>query len=840
MWEGSVAVITNEMLAAVDDDRPKDTLKYQVQSCWWGSVSLQSDVSTSLNYFTQELIDKKMVVFRHQNGSEARFKFNISDGLHTTKDYLFYIKTKPVQLKLVSKPLHIFPLQKKYLTSNHLLTTVSDFTRQIHYEVTVPPSLGRLMMESEKMGIFKVVSSFTQADLNNTKVFYEHTHQFSDLYANDSFMFNVRAHLAPDLRNQVLKIDISVSSGGLDAYVSIPKISVDEGGETSIALNLSGVISFLENHAGLRSPIIHASAMTPLHGQVFLQHNKNLTTFTQKQLESGQVYYEHDNSDSLGDNIHFSLYLIPGYVTLCNVTVPIVVNPVNDQPFKLVTPAPSLEVVQGENHTISRHELATEDADTPPPKLKYDIISGPSKGKLVLLPEKVPVTYFTQADIDENRLVYIHDGTALKDSFHFRIWDERFRPLFKLFNIIVTPINITILPGLPVYLDQGSDVVLLSEKQFFIDTNADKSKVQFTVKRPPKHGLLYKDNTVNPFYKDKPVTFFTYTDLISEKVMYLQMDMTTANDSFRVYGEISAGNTSFGSEIEVIIKVQPFMQIYNFTTKAGEVTKLTLQALDATPLAKLTNSNPKYTIVSLPKYGQVRKIIRSSGEKRNALDKVVNVFTHEEVQSGLIYLAIKNIEVPWEGIQDKLVFMLAASIYQPAIGELKITIRSALDNDVSSTLPGPSDPASHEGGMHLASPSMTRDYLLIVSMATGVVVLGIAVIIVIKCRSLDGQMNKEEQCTQPIPLPRPPDRLMSSSPPLKSSHIDGFAAPMSTALPQCKVTPLSRSELESPSPHACYPYGVDEQTDDWSSIDASDIPSCPSKSIMLRRNQYWV
>lgn len=140
------------------------------------------------------------------DGTEARFKFNISDGLHTTKDYIFHIKTKPVQLKLISKPLHIFPLQKKYLTSNHLLTLISDTDRQLNYEVVVPPSLGRLMMESEKAGIFKVISSFTQNDLNSSKVFYEHTHQFSDLYDNDSFVFNVKAHLAPKLTNQVSRI----------------------------------------------------------------------------------------------------------------------------------------------------------------------------------------------------------------------------------------------------------------------------------------------------------------------------------------------------------------------------------------------------------------------------------------------------------------------------------------------------------------------------------------------------------------------------------------------------------------------------------------------------------
>ncbi|KAJ8949136.1 hypothetical protein NQ318_012884 [Aromia moschata] len=846
MWEGGVAVITNEMLAAVDDDRPKDTLRYQVQSCWWGSVMLTSDTSTSLNYFTQELVDKGMVVFRHQNGSEARFKFNISDGLHTTRDYLFHIKTKPVKLSLISKPLHIFPLQKKYLTSNNLLATVSDVNRKIHYEVTVPPSLGRLMMESEKMGIFKVVSSFTQDDLNNSRVFYEHTHQFSDLYANDSFVFTVRSYLAPTLTKQVLKIDISVSSGGLDAYVNVPKITVDEGGMTSIPLNLSGVVSFLEHHAGHHSPIIHASAMTPMHGQIFLHQNKSLTMFTQQQLESGQVYYEHDHSDSLGDNIHFSLYLIPGYIILCNVTVPVLVNPINDQPFNLVTPAPSLVVVQGENHTVTRHELATEDADTPPSKLRYDMISGPSNGKLVLLPELVQVSYWSQADIDDNKLVYIHEGSVLKDSFHFRIWDGKFRPQFTLFNIMVVPINITILPGLPVYLLQGSDVVFLSEKQFFIETNANKNKVQFVVKRPTRHGVLYKDNVVNPFYKEKPVNSFSYADLSGGKVMYLQTDMTNANDSFRVLGEISSGNTSFGSEVEVVIRVQPFMHIHNLTIKAGDTKRLTLYELDATPLAKLTSSNPRYTIIGVPKYGHVRKVIRSSGEKTNVLNTIVNSFYHEEVQSGLIHVAIKDMEVPWDGIQDKLTFSLAATIFQPAVGELKINIKSPLDNDISSTLPGPSDPAGHEGGLHLASPNMTRDYLLIVSMVAGVVVLGVAVIVVIKCRSLDAQINKEDQCVQPIPLPRPPDRLMSSSAPAESVANRQFrrsslcgAAPMQVAA-VITVTPLSRGELESPSPHACYPYGADEQPDDWSSIDASDIPSCPSKNIMLRRNQYWV
>lgn len=126
-----------------------------------------------------------------------------------------------------------------------------------------------------------------------------------------------------------------------------------------------------------------------------------------------------------------------------------------------------------------------------------------------------------------------------------------------------------------------------------------------------------------------------------------------------------------------------------------------------------------------------------------------------------------------------------------------------------------------------------------VSGVVAVVIVIIAIVVIIKCRSLNSQINKEEQCAQPLPLPRPPDRFVSSSPSPKPSS-EGYTATMTTALPQCKVTPLTRSETDSPSIGPCYPYGTEDLPDDWSSLDASDVPSCPTKNIMLRRNQYWV
>lgn len=53
--------------AATDEDKPQEELKYQVQSCWWGVVTLTTNLTTALNYFTQKQVNKGLVVFRHHS-----------------------------------------------------------------------------------------------------------------------------------------------------------------------------------------------------------------------------------------------------------------------------------------------------------------------------------------------------------------------------------------------------------------------------------------------------------------------------------------------------------------------------------------------------------------------------------------------------------------------------------------------------------------------------------------------------------------------------------------------------------------------------------------------------
>lgn len=145
------------------------------------------------------------------DGSDAKFFFTVSDGLHVTKERVFQIKTKPIKLILHElSNLNVFPLHRSFITVKDLLSVTSDPDRKIEYEVVRPPNLGRLLMESEIPGSYKIVKYFNQLHVNSSKIFYEHTHPFAGLYANDYFIFNIHTHLAVTILNKVCYVYIVV------------------------------------------------------------------------------------------------------------------------------------------------------------------------------------------------------------------------------------------------------------------------------------------------------------------------------------------------------------------------------------------------------------------------------------------------------------------------------------------------------------------------------------------------------------------------------------------------------------------------------------------------------
>ncbi|XP_068618390.1 chondroitin sulfate proteoglycan 4 [Battus philenor] len=843
VWEGGTFTFTRNELYVNDIDTPLENVTIRVVDIASGYIAVKGALDIPVHHFSQADIDRGEVIFVHTNGTKGKMIFNVTDGLHELSKITFLISTKSVSLKLIRKHnLRVFPLMREPLNNYFLMAKCSDPSRTITYKVVRAPTLGRLIMLNGE-NHHRSVKEFTQEDINNTLVYYEHTHPFSDLHTNDSFIFAVEAALAKPVTDQTFFIEISVSSGGLAKYVNIPLTKVQEGDKVAITVNVTNVIGYLETQAGVRQPQIEAQWSQPAHGRL----NPSMSSLTQVQLESGVVNYEHDGSDTLEDKIDMSLYLLPDYVLLCNVTIPITVIPVNDQPFRLLTDTPQIQVVQGENYTITRNDLLTEDADTEPDGILYDIISGPTQGSIVMLDKNHSmedahsINKFTQEDINNARVVYEHSGMLQTATFYFRVWDGQFKPTYTVFTIDVVPVILNATSLHPIFLQQGSNVATVTTDQIHVETNAKKSKVWYNITRQPLHGMIYVGRS--------PVTYFSHKDLLDKIVIYMQNDMTTANDSFELVAYAHNSNSTLPFTIEVI--VQPLMILGDLKVES-EKAKLTLNILDATELAKLTASDPVYTIMKKPRYGTIKKIIRSSGEKTSAREREITYFTHEDVKAGVIYFVTKKKISDLNGYEDSFRFLLAASIFQPAAGDLKILIGSRSKKN----LPGPNDPESHEG-VPVSNSESTSYYMTILMALSGIVLAIVVIAGLIKCRrymardrnALVKIHGQGQGAVAPIPLPRPPEHLMPSpsqaTPPIKRyvSSEQSVTTGASTPLPSagsvaCKVTPLP----DAPSDiNARYPYGAD--TEEWSNYEASESAYAGvavAANPMLRRNQYWV
>lgn len=249
------------------------------------------------------------------NSRRNELSFVVTDGLFNTTTQMLNIEIKPIEILAEhNENLHVFPLTKKQILRDYLHFKCSDEEREIRYNITVPPSLGRIVNEFIDNGFTKEVSEFTQNDVDNGHIFYEHTAVIMEFRTNDSFYFDVVAERSDRLLNQKFNIEISVSSGGLLRFLPVNKLNVDEGGSVPIKLDFSKILEYLKTKAGINNPELFIEAIQkPTHGNIGLGHEfKHMQRYHPSDFFTKKVYYIHDHSDTLEDTILMSVYLTQG------------------------------------------------------------------------------------------------------------------------------------------------------------------------------------------------------------------------------------------------------------------------------------------------------------------------------------------------------------------------------------------------------------------------------------------------------------------------------------------------------------------------------------------------
>ena len=307
------------------------------------------------------------------------------------------------------------------ITNSELLVTDADHTAvELIYTVVTAPTRGTL----KKSGtVLNPNDTFTQADVDANTITYDHTagdqtddsfdFTFSDgVFTSGAQTFVIAVNDAPQLTTNT---GLTVNEGTTGEPIANSELSVTDADNTAVEL-------------------IYTVVTAPTRG-VLKKSGTGLTagaTFTQADIDTNKVTYDHTGSDGTDDSFDFTFS--DGLFTSGTQTFNITVNAVPQ-----VTNAGLTVDAGSTGQTITSSELSVTDADNTAVELIYTVVTVPTRG--VLKKSGTALTAgatFTQADMDTDKMTYDHTGSdGTDDGFDFSFSDGLFTSSPQTFAITI-------------------------------------------------------------------------------------------------------------------------------------------------------------------------------------------------------------------------------------------------------------------------------------------------------------------------------------------------------------------------------------------------------------------
>ncbi len=284
------------------------------------------------------------------------------------------------------------------------------------------------------------------------------------------------------------------------------------------------------------NPALHVIGFTaPGNGQV--THNG-----------SGQFTYT-PNVDFFGVDA-FTYTLNAGDNRIAVGTVTITVSDVNDPPVMTINTGAS--VVEGATVTLANTSLQVTDIEQPATQLTLTLVTIPVHGTLKLNGVALGLGQtWTQDDINNNRLVYLHDGSeTLADSFSFTGSDGVGGALLQNdfhLTVIPTPDNPVLVKG-AVAVAEGGQVTLGTAILAATDPDSPASSLTYTVDTLPVHGGLLLNGVALGVGGQ-----FTQADVDAGNLAYHHDGSNTVGDNFSFHIDDGQGGSLATTTLPITI-----------------------------------------------------------------------------------------------------------------------------------------------------------------------------------------------------------------------------------------------------------------------------------------------
>ncbi|KAM3925092.1 chondroitin sulfate proteoglycan 4 [Leptodactylus fuscus] len=683
--EGDTAIITTDTLHTVDDDTAPEDIVYSFIPPSNGDVIVRGFPGRVLS-FSQRDLELGMVQFLHRGELYGGFFFKVSDGENESEQLFFHIQATPITITMESlHNLVVCPYSIQQITKQHLSANTNEEKGTqpvLVYHIDNPPQVGKIVHGGKN----EALSNFTQEEVDSGLVFYQHVESNTPFWSvQDFFSFHVQS---PRTNSQqyALNVTVTFESSCPQLHTKLWKntgLSVQQDGSSPITLNSLDGSNLLANSSfsKLTQDIVFFIISFPSHGHLSINGvtlNPEHPYFLQSHLENGSLFYTNTKSESLVDSFQFTAQLRPKSndihefkddltiresfnITLTNAPImPPIISP----------PKSKLHLAMGSYILLTEEHLSIDHSLALPGNIHYTILDLPFGVSVETHENKSkPVLQFTQEDLVRSNLIVLANETAVSGEIRFNITDGQQTPFLGNLPIKVLPIHQATLDVKQVF---GRSNITLGHISPTLDNMINTYVYKITKK--PTYGQIVVAQV--------PVLEFQWNQVNNNEVSYEFTNFLSTQDEFEFVAISQKEEEYIG---KVTIQVSAMVKIGERQKwPRGCTVKLGPEVIDASELGTYTKSVPQFIVLRHPRRG---RLVRFPYEGGRGDRTSTNVFTQEELESGLIGLELWEDDQNGPDIQsDRLSLLVSASQVPPANVTVRFNTIPYNSSDVDNTI----------------------------------------------------------------------------------------------------------------------------------------------------------
>ncbi|KAF3688538.1 Chondroitin sulfate proteoglycan 4 [Channa argus] len=644
--QGSNSSIGDQNLAVLTHPHNGDALYNITQPLTFGELQIMTNegMFKQVTTFHQSDLDQNRLRFVSTDSSDQedvvveRIQFSTHLGQFSLWNNTFLVKIVPAQVKVSDMvALEIKAGKDQIITSTELQAQVTGKNpnpQTVKYILVKPPTLGSLLLSDKELAEGDM---FTQQDILDNSVSYR-VRVRRAVDSIDQFQFRV---FAEDQYSPLYTFPVNILGDAGTHVVTNERLVVLQGGEQILS----------KNYLWIESPssidVLYQVTQGPKYGRLIRDSPPGqprfegaIRVFSNEDLYLDRLIYKHDGSKTSSDEFSFSALDQASDKTLSGVFRISIQFKNEHAPVRVVDKVFNV-VRQGQRLlTTDVIKFTDEDSGFNDTQIIY-AREGILSGNIVSTSNpSQPVFRFTQADLRDKKILFIHHG-ADRERFSLQVSDG-FHKSTALLEIQAGEPYLRLVNNTIIVIDHGGTKTL-NTSLLSADSNMDirdDSEIKFQITSPPSNGRIIVSGI--------EASMFTQEDLKKGVVSYEHdYDSRSSKDYFSF--TVQARRHSEDGTFRIKIFKQGYLSeprvvtnnvIISFENEHTIISQKDLKVEQADILP----AEMVFTIKKAPLFGHVvmsREVTRKSLESTAPpVIEYIHTFTQEDINEGrIIYVS---------------------------------------------------------------------------------------------------------------------------------------------------------------------------------------------------------